>query len=337
MEFKSKIRTTSVKKVNEVLPLNLASQQLVLHEAIAFPVHQAFKRAGIAATVKYPHGENIIPGPVVKDFSLMRQAVRESGNEVFVTVVAPESVLDDAVALIESGGVKTAKKKVIQSNKTKVSDEPKNEVVLSDQLQPVTSNWTREADTVTIDGQSYRLVPVENDISDLVEDKPAEEVEDKAESEEDKEADDAESKEAAGKRHILRQETDPDGNTRTEEILEDMEEEQQSISPAMSSVEESEANDDRVSIERLALAEDAVTAGIITEKEKFAYLAELEEMSEGEFERVRQTVGRVKTAGLTKQPVSRIAQLGRVPKIGSFNHEEPRFDINEVDITRALL
>jgi hypothetical protein len=363
MKWQTKLETQSKSVVDQIFPVKSATEQTKIgfRGGVHFGTHLAFRNEGLSATVTYPDvpGDNTttLPDNPMKDFKLMLQAMKIGGytDPSQVPIIVNSDNLPEAVDLIHSGGrmggpppkptlqdqpegptakaaAVTPNKKAVLTTKTKASDEPKNENVISDQLKPVESS-TKKSDTALIDGVEYKLIPVEDE-------EEKEEV-DSPENEKDEEM--ANEKKEADRRRIKRTEN-PDGS-RTEEIVEETgelafdsptdeaeveepeveseeteEPESEEVAPEAESDREpayaNSANSERRIFAVFALADEAIEMGVVNPKDKFSFVSEIENETEEELNARKRMLSAVKEAGLSKkQP--KTAGFGRIPRLSS--------------------
>jgi hypothetical protein len=314
MNFETTLRTSSLEEVESALPVKKASREIKLTnpEGVSFPVHLALRKAGLSATVAYPVAgtvnTSLVPYSPLRDHVLAKRAVIEndltSMADLPITVEANEDVLDEIVALIQSGGKESAKVALPDKKQKAPVDK-----VVSDQKAPVES----AVEEIEFNGNKYKLVPDETAERESVEFV----VPDKEGAEK-----------TADRRTIRREETENGDGTasRVEEIIEEIGDDAVASQEAPAPVAEEETPkaaeeepepayastrdpEERV-LERLALAEFAVELGIVPTERKLAYVAELEHKSDEELASIRATLESVKEAGLSKQSRRRRADNG---------------------------
>lgn len=340
MKFNLALRTESREIADKILPVKTAAAQV----PITFPggihggTHMAFSQAGISGTVTYQDGTSLpIPGNPMQHFMVQGKAVKEGGlsnpGELTVSLELDDPAREqEAVQIIQSGGMdamrarrpaksaaitdQPSRKKTVTRKATN-KDEPENQKVVSDQLEPKETNvkTADEKKTVEIDGVRYELVEMKSEETEEVEAKEAD-------------------------RRVIKREERPDGS-KTEQIVEetgdllgDTPEDKKDEEPKAEkseSDEKEETEDDAKPWEkkkepafasneggllaRMQLADAAIEAGIVDADEKYAFVSTLENESDEAVQARADMIERVKTAGLTK--TAKTAGVSRVPKLAA--------------------
>jgi hypothetical protein len=279
----------------------------------------AISKAGLDATITYPNGLTTNPpkdNPVKDMMAYVRLSKTSKGP---VTVTVESENLDEVVDLIKSAAIKQ-KPKVVLPQKRPASQER----VVRDQPKPVESMWKEDV----LDGEyvvSYKdgkvLAMTQVEESEM----------------ENREAD---------RRTIKRQEEELEegGVRRLEEIVEETGNEptaeatQEEAPQAEESEEEREyqyaasapAEDgEKKLLAAFDLAELATSLGIVSNEEKLAFVGELEDETLAEINARKDTLLRVKSAGLQRKS-PRLAGLTRVPKMNGNGPAEAPSALDDV-------
>lgn len=318
--FTSKLKTASKEEADKVLPARVSSIQRKLGKAgITRSLYAAAHAADLRVRVEYPavkRAGNVLDVPGkngIFNLFFAEESARELNvptDEVPIVIHAADSEeLAKFLQLFDAREAAKDKEPILPSN-AKPSDEPKSEKIVSDQLAPVEASadpkLVREGAEllVELDGKRYKLTPEDS----------ADEEEEKGKPDEEEEGKSDEEKEAA-RRHIVRTETDPDGNQRVEEIVEEdgqPEAAAEEAAPALAAVA-SEDREDRLML-AFKLADLAVEMGLTSQDDKMAYIAELEEESIDQLKTREATMQSVKDAGLAKRTGAR-SGIRRVPRL----------------------
>jgi uncharacterized Zn finger protein (UPF0148 family) len=349
MIWKRKVKTNDAAKAKTVLS-SLVKKAESVDTVLGHPlgihneVHGNMRALGAHATVTYPEeivasippgvsaamakdglppNVSQVPGNPMKDMFLGQHAVKVLGlaskADIPVHIDGDASTL---LAIVHNGGKLPengttaatkngpANKEVILPNGRK-SDQPKEEKIVSDQLQPVEAAEQKESDRRVIkreehpDGRRTEQIVEETDgdfsIKGEEEDtKPKAEKEDKETPNDESEESTSETSDAEDKR--------PDFLKKKEPVA-------------------ARVNGEKKLLAAFQLADEAVELGIIQKEQKHAFIAQLEAESFEEIQARRNTIDMVRTAGLTRrslrQPVSR-----KIPRLASNGGKTRKITIN---------
>ncbi len=297
--FTTILTTASEEVVDKILPVVKTGRvETLLGSRMPFNngTYAAMKEAGILddVSVEYPAVERKIKlvetPPIFNLFAAEESAMKLQIKleEVPVVIEAPtQEAADKAAEIItaalapkEAAVTKPKSKNTILPAGKVISDNPKDEKVISDQLAPVES-----AVTINI-----------GDTPDPV-DEPAEAVEEPVE-------------ETVVEAEVSDEESAPEDTSSVEDVVEDVEDAESKDEDSKESAEDKEAK----LLTAFRLADLSVELGLVEAANKMVFIAELEEETIDALEAREKTLSSVKTAGLKKNS-SRVAGLQRIPRL----------------------
>lgn len=332
--FETVLKTESKTEADAVLPAKIGRVETTLggDAGIHIGTYNAIKEAGKTARIVFPeipHTNNFVEvpqdAPLFAYFMAEESAMRKRTKFSEVPIVIEAASQDDADKIAEiirehaqtqpSREAATNKKTPVTTDKQ--TDEPKDAKIISDEHAPREST-VKLADgrlLLELDGKKYRLSPV---------DEVEEELDESEETEEETDDSEVESKKEADRRHIVRSEQNADGVVRTEEIVEESDspstETEQVEEPVTQEVERepafaaNEKSKEATLLAAMKIADESVELGLIESDNKMAFIAELEEESDEALEARRDTIARVKQAGLAKKQSKTGFKINKLPR-----------------------
>jgi hypothetical protein len=332
--FETVLKTESKSEADAVLPAKVGRVETTLggDAGIHIGTYNAIKEAGKTARIVFPeipHTNNFVEvpqdAPLFAYFMTEESAMRKRTKFSEVPIVIEAASQDDAdkvAEIIREHAQSQPLREAATNKKTPVTtdkqtDEPKDAKIISDEHAPRESA-VKLADgrlLLELDGKKYRLSPV---------DEVEEETDESEEVEEDADESEVESKKEADRRHIVRSEQNADGVVRTEEIVEESDspstETEQVEEPVAQEVERepafaaNEKSKEATLLAAMKIADESVELGLIESDSKMAFIAELEEESDEALEARRDTLARVKQAGLAKKQSKTGFKINKLPR-----------------------